>query len=121
MPQVVIDMDGDDFDHLCESSMRWRGNSWREQAGRFEPHGKKYDEDPSWEWSVAYWVGDSFTTVLLARAFLQGLGETYEIVFDTAEHPSGACIGYVILTHYESKSWKEQKEKELERFKDKDQ
>jgi len=96
---VVLQVTAEDFDRLCENS--GIGSIAVEQPGRFEA--MNYPEPPSstrWHWT--YWLGDNYTTVILARAFLAARGFGYEVLYDTAEHPNGRLYGYVILTDYEN-------------------
>ena len=97
---VVIQVSATDFERLCENSGQWAG--WTPPAGRFESIDTAGNPFPSArQWQCAYWVGDNWTTVIFARAFLAARGFDYEVVYDTAEHPNGRLYGYVILTDYE--------------------
>lgn len=95
---VVIQVNAADFDRLCQNSGKWA--DLNEPLGRFEG----LDDDripPTWAWQRIYWLGDSFTAVIFARAFLAARGFDYEVLYDTAEHPNGQLFGYVILTDYQ--------------------
>lgn len=95
---IVISMDAEDFERLCENSGKWAG--WTPPACGFET--MDISEPPSFrEWRRIYWLGGNFTAVIFARAFLAARGFDYEVLFDTAEHLNGQLYGYVILTDYE--------------------
>jgi hypothetical protein len=94
---VIIQVTAEDFQRLCENSAPGDVSA---QTGRFEV---VEPAEPRWhrEWSRAYWMGGSYTTVILARAFLAARGFGYEVLFDTAsDKPDGPMFGYVILTDY---------------------
>jgi len=96
---VVIQVTAADFGRLCENSGEW--SHLNEPLGRFEA----MDDagPPSFrEWKRIYWLGDSFTAVIFARAFLAARGFDYEVLYDTAaDEGSSRMYGYVILTDYE--------------------
>jgi len=96
---VVIQVGAEDFMRLCENSAPGDVTG---QEGRFEvvqaapPHRNQL-------WHRAYWVGDNYTAVIFARAFLAARGFGYAVLFDTAsDTPDGPMFGYVILTDYEA-------------------
>jgi hypothetical protein len=95
---VVVAVDAADFALLCEESLEW--GSWDRPAGRFEAleNGTGGTGRP---WRRIYWLGERYTAVIFARAFLLARGFEYEILWDNAEHPNGQSLGYVILTDYE--------------------
>ncbi|MFI0265579.1 hypothetical protein [Streptomyces luteogriseus] len=101
MAVVEIEMDDADFQHLVEEGLLWRDGNWEAQADRFVPVGGHDTENPSWDWAAAYWVGTSWTTVVLARSWLKSKGENCEVVIDSATHPNGSFLGFIILTNYE--------------------
>ena len=95
---VVIQVNAQDFERLCENSGKWAGLN--EPLGRFE--GLDSGEPPSFrEWRSIYWLGDNYTTVIFARAFLAARGFDYEILWDTAGPVDGPMFGWCILTDYE--------------------
>ncbi|MFD8547469.1 hypothetical protein [Streptomyces sp. NPDC059649] len=49
---------------------------------------------------MAYNVGPSWTSVILAGGFLSASGHAYEVVWDTEDN----C--YRLLTNYETATWK---------------
>ncbi|MFJ1700468.1 hypothetical protein ACIOHC_36355 [Streptomyces sp. NPDC088252] len=102
MPLISIEMDEHDFQRLTRTSMRW-GRSWAVQAGRFEHTTKSFDTAPSWDWKMAYWVGEDWANVMLVRSFLKAMGADFEVVWDMAENPD---MSYLILTDFETESWK---------------
>ena len=95
---VVIQVTAADFGRLCENSSSWGLGCG--SPGRFE---NLDDAGPpsSRQWERIYWLGGSFTAVILARAFLDARGFGYEIAFDTASDEDGPMYGYVILTDYQ--------------------
>lgn len=104
----AIHMDESMFVALTETSMEW-GERWREQLDRFECHGKHYTESPSLAWEMIYWIGENPASMVLARSWLLDEGHDLEIVWDMAEHPNGALLGYAILTNYRTADWHEHK------------
>lgn len=99
---VPMRMYEEDFDSLFANSSHW--GDWAKQQweeGRWEHSQKKYDEAPRFDWIYAYYMGDSWATVIMARSFLQHLDEPYEILWDMGENP-----GYVIITNYASPTWR---------------
>lgn len=99
--QISLTMDHEDFAQLCEDSGNLSSLDPEVAAERLNLVGVKAITPPSLHWSAIYWVGHSWANVMLARAFLQGLGEEFEIANDEAEHPNGQSLGLVILTNYE--------------------
>ena len=95
---VVIQVTAADFQRLCENSGQWA--DWEVPPRRFES--LDTTSPANGHWQRAYWVGDNYTSVILARAFLAARGHDYKILYDTAEHPNGQAFGYVILTDYET-------------------
>lgn len=126
MAQFMVEMTGEDFERLTNNSTAWsnswtnpgkradgRDVSWRHQVeeGRFEHAQKPYDTEPKDDWHVIYWVGSSWSDVMLCRSFLAAEGYEYEILLDlatmvegTPEKP-GQLPEYVILTDYLSPVW----------------
>jgi len=103
--KITVDMEPEDFDCLVEQSMQW-GPSLSEQCdnGRFETVGG--ERDISKTWKMAYWMGDSYANVLLAKSYLKSIGHTYDVVWDMAVDQGGQCLGYILLTNYYSEVWK---------------
>ena len=96
---VVIQVTAGDFERLCENSGKWAGSGL--PLRRFE---SLDDSEPSpfSDWQRIYWLGDNYTAVIFARAFLAARGFEYEVLFDTAsDEGSNRMYGYVILTDYQ--------------------
>ena len=78
-----------DFELLVETAMGWKGNDWESQSHRFTP-------DVTFDWAVCYWVGESATSMILARTFLEENGydcqESYDENFDS----------FILLTNYDA-------------------
>ena len=96
---VVVQVTAADFERLCENSGEWPG--WQWHTGRFET--MDISQPPSFrEWRRIYWLGDNYTAVIFARAFLAARGFEYEVLSDRASDAgSDRMYGYVILTDYE--------------------
>lgn len=108
---VAITMDADDFDRLCTTSMQWAGHKWESYGNRFENTTAGGEPQTSQDWSgwqlkMAYWVGDSWISVMLVRAYLSGLGSScgMEILWDPGSDDTPG--EFVVLTDYETESWK---------------
>jgi hypothetical protein len=106
MAKVEIDLTEQDFNVLCQRSMRW-------DDGGVEPHGfenmtpgKGLDDDFSLEWAYAYDAGDSWASAIFARAFLESVGAPYEILWDTHQ----TC--YWLVTNYETSYYRNKREQE---------
>ena len=91
MSEIKLHMIEEDFENLVHTSMPWGGH-WREQINRFEPQ-------PMLDWRYAYWV-DNFMAVLLCRAYLTTQNCETQTVWDRAFN----C--YLILTNYETRTWR---------------
>lgn len=94
MPKIILDLDAEDFNRLCNNSARW-GNNFRDHESHFETIGA--DREISWDWRYAYWVGLEWTSVIFARSYLDSIGQRYQVVWDMVENPD---MSYVILTDY---------------------
>ena len=98
---VVISMDGEDFELLCENSGECAPLA--AQPGRFE--GMRASEPPSFsDWPRIYWLGRSYMAVILARAFLAAYGYRYEVLWDNAGPEDGLSFGWCILSDYDERS-----------------
>ena len=102
----AIHMNESMFEILTSTSMRW-GSQWEAKSDRFEVHAKHHTELPGFQWKMAYWVGENAASTVLARSWLIDQGHDFELVWDMAEHPNGEYLGWVLLTDYETESWKE--------------
>jgi hypothetical protein len=98
--KIQIAMDDADFGYLTENSAEWAAiaGEWAPQIsdGRFVTMPPGQPLRPTWR--RAYWFGDSYAGVMLARGFLDAWGHDYQLAGD--ESGDG---GWVILTDYE---WK---------------
>jgi len=95
VPTVVLEMDAADFGQLWTEHHRWADCRSDGDAG-FEP--VTPDDEISLGWAHAYWVGDEWTPVLMARCYLVSIGESCQVVVDLR---AGTYSPYVILTDYE--------------------
>jgi hypothetical protein len=99
--EITLRMSAHDFERLTDTAMEWRG-TWDEHRGRFEnldgPFDPTYHPHPKWQ--LIYWFED-YSSVLLARAFLDTQGIEYEAAFDAAEDGPA----HVILTNFVSPAW----------------
>jgi hypothetical protein len=101
MPEVAITLDQNDFQRLWHTHMRWAGQGWNSEdhADRFET----VDDRPiDYLWSNAYWMGDTWASVVLARGYLNALGQAHQVISDIGDDL--AYAGYVLLTNYDCKS-----------------
>lgn len=105
--EITIDLTEQDFSRICERSGSW-GPKFEEQAERFEnmTPGKATEDEPSYEWSYMHDAAESWTSVILATAFLKASGHDFEILWDTNQ----TC--YWILTDYETSTWRQMRERE---------
>ena len=93
---LKIVMDDADFGYLTQNSAEWgTGFAGQVAGGRFETGAH---DVPLTSWKRAYWLGDSYTSVILARAFLAAWGYDCQVLIDQASDGE-----WVILTDYE---WK---------------
>ena len=102
---MKIHMDESMFEVLVETSMEW-GERWREQLDRFECT-EDWEQRPSLEWEIIYWIGENPASMVLARSWLLDQGHDVEAVWDMTEHKDGV-FGYAILTNYRTASWRGQ-------------
>ncbi len=102
---VILNMDETDFEQLSIVSMQWcypgGRNDWTSQPGRFET--RAGDTTINWEFRYAYWVGEEWATVLFARAYLDAIGQPYQVLWDIAENPDSS---WVIITDYADPVWR---------------
>lgn len=93
MAPVTINMTDKDFDYLFDDSMQW-GPDWIvHHDGRFQP-------EPSPNWALAYWF-DTYIAVVLARSYLDSLGEAYHQASD-----EGGDGSWVLFTDWKSPCWR---------------
>lgn len=109
---VEIEMDAYDFERLWSNSTEWSGLSWEDQViqDRFEHTSSEveYDHPPMMDWKYAYWLDSNYASVILARNFLRTQEFGCEVLYDTAAHPSGELLGYVLLTNYASPCYRKE-------------
>jgi hypothetical protein len=78
-----------DFEHLCETHTKWHGQNWEIQDGRFEVSSGNYDDPINFEFAHAYWVGDNYLNVILAREYLTARGYAdHQVLWDMADNTS---------------------------------
>ena len=94
-----------DFDRLCESSMRWAGNEWEAQDGRFEVSSPTMSEPINWKAKMIYWIGDNPAAMVLAREYVKAQGFDVQVLWDMAQFPDGQFHGYALLTDYCTDNW----------------
>lgn len=105
MTQITIDMNEEDFARLAYTSMQWVNpdgtNDWIEQEARFEvvdPRGSEID----WSLGYVFWVGMEYSSVILARAFLESQGARCQVLWDQVENPDPS---YMVVTDHVTKTW----------------
>jgi hypothetical protein len=99
---VLIYMNETDFEQLTETATLWADYAerhWSKKHDRFETQD---GEALSFEWTTAYWVGCSWTAVILAKSYLTTIGQDYQIVWDLGLHENFETIGWVVLTNYKT-------------------
>jgi hypothetical protein len=87
---VRIKITADDFNRLWNTHTSW-GYGFSDQLakGRFEP----VNGEMSTRWKQAYWLGDDYAKVIIARSWLSP--DNYAIIWDRT------CGEYVLLTQYD--------------------
>ena len=85
----------EDFEHLTHQSMKWDRRIWEPQAkfGRFNVC------EHDWTYSHIYWF-ESYAEIIAAKLILRQLEEDFSIKTDES------TCQWVILTNYESLTWK---------------
>ena len=97
---ITMTITEQDFQFLVTTSMEWEKYDFGSQVedGRFEHYvGDTHRAPIRHDWKVAYWLGEDYTTVLFAKAFLDDLGEPYELLWDLVENPE---CSWVLVTNY---------------------
>ena len=90
-----------DFDRMISSSFKWK-DGVNEFAGQFENYtnqGQPYNAPISTNWLYAYYIGEEYVSVVLAKSVLSSLNEGYEVLWDTSDE----FRGWVIVTNYASR------------------
>ena len=99
---VTIRLSPEDFDRLCENS----GDLRQAFPALYERFRDGADQAVMrCEWRHIYWMGDDYTRLLLARSFLDAIGEPCQIAVDEGADDQGRANGWVILTDYASPVW----------------
>lgn len=94
--KITIEMNDEDFSLLGDNSMRWAHHGWHDQPDRFIP----LDKSPiNWDHEYAHWYSDT-PSMLMARAYLDGLRHSYQVLSDEAGGD------YVITTDFPG-PWKD--------------
>jgi hypothetical protein len=96
MTEIKIEMTDADFGRLNITAGQWQGEGWEDQADRFETLDSDVVE-PSWEWKMRYTFGSNWANVLLARAYIEAAGSSFEVIRDVSD---GADLSYMILTNF---------------------
>ena len=104
---VTIRMSPEDFERLCENSGDLR-NAFPALFDRLRDGGKPANMRR--QWRQIYWIGAEYPSLLLARSFLEAIGEDYQVVVDEGADEHGLPYGWVILTDYLSPVWAAQAE-----------
>lgn len=78
--KIEIEMDAVDFDFLWTTSMRWAGQGWHDQPGRFTSFG---DDEVNYSLRTAYWFTD-YASVILAREYLRHTNIKHQVLSDEA-------------------------------------
>lgn len=105
-------MDERDFEYLSSSSSMLGG--WANED-RFELQGRGtdlYEVPEDGVPRVIFWLGDNYTAVLIARAYLKQHTDDITVLWDLAtsgpeEDDYDASLGWAIVTDYLTASWQE--------------
>ena len=97
---VLIYMNETDFEQLTETATLWADYAERHWAKKHDRFETQAGETLSFEWTTAYWVGCSWTAVILAKSYLANMGHDYQIVWDLGLHDNFETFGWVVLTNY---------------------
>jgi hypothetical protein len=97
---ITIELSEHDFERLSDGAYPWAEGSWAAQPDLFENYTDRWAETenrpPRWDWAWAYDVGREWTAVIMARAYLQSIGEEFEIVWCMWDNPEPT---YFILSN----------------------
>jgi hypothetical protein len=105
MAAIEIRMDGKDFVELAHTIETWHDDA---RPGRWSCHVDLFSTVPygqDIDWSshrYAYWLGEAWHAVILARAFLESVGQSYQILWVDGDCPDHS---YVITTNYAEAGW----------------
>ena len=99
---VIVRISPEDFERLSENS----GNLHQAFPALYErlrDGGKPAVMRRPWR--QIYWTGQEYVNLLLARSFLEAIGEDYQVVVDEGADETGRANGWAILTNYLSPVW----------------
>lgn len=100
-PVVVTEVD---FDRLTDMSARWSPTLDDQMMdGRFDSIDRSADGYTPVIGHPAYWMGDNYAVVVLAKTFLQGEGHPFIVLWDEVPNPD---CQYAIVTPYETPVWR---------------
>lgn len=91
---ISIDMTDADFGMMTEDAVWVKGSAHIIDA--LEPHDP--ESGPSLDYAMAYWLEPGWTTVLMAKAFLQAQGEPFDLFYD--HEGTDGTGSWVLLTDY---------------------
>lgn len=84
---MKFSMSHSDFEHITDSGMSWKGIDWFLQEDRFEVINGKYDDPINFEFAHAYWLGEDYTHVILAREYLISQGfPNHQVIWDLCDN-----------------------------------
>lgn len=97
-PAVGLTVSGEDFDMLCSDGTGW-GTFFQDGPHRFQVLSDQRHE-LSWDWAMSYWV-DRWGDVMILRAYLDSIGEPYQILSDESiEAVEDGSGQFVLVTNY---------------------
>jgi hypothetical protein len=99
---VTVRISPEDFDRLCENSGDLR-QAFPALFDRLRDGARVANMRR--QWRQIYWTGDEYVNLLLARSFLEALGEDYQVAVDEGADEQGRANGWVILTDWLSPVW----------------
>ncbi|MGW3274502.1 hypothetical protein ACWDFH_23980 [Streptomyces kronopolitis] len=110
MPQVFLEMTEHDWQRLYDVAYRFAGGLYERRPDLFENYTNREAEqenrEPRWDWAWAYDVGRSWSSVMLARAYLQSIGEGCEVVWYMVDNlePTYLVLCNVVPRGFEKKA-----------------
>lgn len=106
---VAMTISGDDFQRLVVNSSPWAeywddtvADGWLEWL---ESTTGTPEEPVGGHWRFAYRMGDQWSTVMLVRAYLDAIGQRYQILWDAEPDENDEPGGYLVLTDYATAGW----------------
>lgn len=95
---IRVKMEESDFKELVLEHCSWDLLSRPEYIDDFEPiHPSKLNVAAVSQWEIAYFVGSSKNNMLLARGYLNAIGESCQVLWNTKAH---RFQGFFVLTNY---------------------